>query len=410
MNSEILPELTRFDDALAQLLQHAKVVDEGEELPLNNALGRVLATDIISEINVPQTHCSAMDGYAIRISDLNNASVTHLAISQKITAGEVGKPLLSGTAARIFTGAAIPAGADCVVLQENVRIENDKVIIGKADITKSNIRATGCHIKSQSTILNAGCQLGPQHIGLAASIGRATLPVFRRLKVALISTGDELIEPGQPLAAGKIYNANHYTLHNLLINLDCDVTDIDPIADDLALTRTRLSQAADQHDLIITIGGVSLGDKDYVKQAVSELGQIKLWRIRIKPGKPFAYGTIGNASVIGLPGNPVSSFVTFCLLARPFILKSQGRKNVLPTTLSVIVDFERSKTSTRREFMRVISHKHDDGQLYVSPCDSQDSATLMSTIEADGLLCIPENQSIEKGRRFEMIPLPQISH
>jgi molybdopterin molybdotransferase len=408
MNSCDTPGLISVDQAIAQLLTHARAPLHIEALPLSAALGRVLAHDISSTINVPPFDCSAMDGYAIRSSDVKNAGV-HLPLSQRIAAGDAAQPLLPGTAARILTGAPVPAGADCVVIQENCLREDDDVIINAICKAGDNIRYAGCHLHTGALMLKAGTRLQPHHLGLAASIGTAQLTVYKRIRVALLSTGNELVEPGQPLQRGQIYNSNHAMLKALLERLQCEVVDLGAIADDLALTTETLRRAADECDLIISSGGVSVGEEDHIKQAITTLGRLELWKISIKPGKPLAFAHVGETPLIGLPGNPVSSFITFCLLARPFILKSQGISEVLPKPMMVRAGYEQHKAGKRREYLRAALQQHDDGLLYATPLQNQDSATLLSLTNADGLLCIPENREIRRGDALEFFSIASLT-
>jgi len=408
MSSCDTPDLIPVDQAIEQLLTHAQAPSQRETLALSAALGRVLAHDITSTLNVPPFDCSAMDGYAIRSVDVQIAG-TRLSISQRIAAGDTAQPLLPGTAARILTGAPLPTGADCVVIQESCERAGNDVIINNIGKSGDNIRRAGCHLHQGQLVLKAGTRLQPYHLGLAASIGLAQLTVYKRLKVALLSTGDELVEPGQTLHSGQIYNSNHIMLKALLERLHCEVLDLGTIADDLALTTETLHHAASECDLIISSGGVSVGEEDHIKQAITTLGRLELWKLCIKPGKPLAFAHIDNTPLIGLPGNPVSSFITFCLLARPFILKSQGISKVLPKPITVRADYEQHRMGRRREYLRATLQQHDDGMLYATPLANQDSATLLSLAQADGLLCIPENREIRHGDVLEFFPLSSLT-
>ncbi|MGL4995568.1 MAG: molybdopterin molybdotransferase MoeA, partial [Deefgea sp.] len=299
-----------FDTALANLLAAARRITEVETVPLLAANGRVLAQDVIAPIDVPGFDNSAMDGYALNIDDFA-VPPTDFLISQRIAAGEVGTNFAAGEAARIFTGAPIPAGANAVAMQEVCCVSDGRVSVAMNLKSGANIRRAGEDIAAQSVVLAAGTRLGSAEIGLAASIGMPSLPVVRALKVALLSTGDELVEPGTDLGAGQIYNSNRYAINTLLQTLGCVVSDFGIVADDRAATIELLKTAAAEHDVVITSGGVSVGEEDHVKAAVEYLGSLDLWKIAMKPGKPFAHGRIGEADFIGLPGNPVSSFVTF---------------------------------------------------------------------------------------------------
>ena len=408
MKSCDTPGLISVDQAIAQLLTHAHAPLQTEALPLSAVLGRVLAHNITSTINVPPFDCSAMDGYAIRSADVQREGA-RLPLSQRIAAGDTAQPLLPGTAARILTGAPLPMGADCVVIQENCEVTDNDVIINAPGKMGDNIRYAGCHLHTGELVLKTGTPLQPHHLGLAASIGVAQLNVYARIKVALLSTGNELVEPGQPLQGGQIYNSNHYMLKALLERLQCEVVDLGAIADDLALTTETLSRAANECDLIISSGGVSVGEEDHIKQAITTLGRLELWKLSIKPGKPLAFAHIGETPLIGLPGNPVSSFITFCLLARPFILKQQGMSELLPKSISVRADYEQHKAGKRREYLRATLQQRANGLLYATPLLNQDSATLLSLTHADGLLCIPENREIRRGDALEFFSLSSLT-
>ncbi|WP_422242155.1 molybdopterin molybdotransferase MoeA, partial [Dokdonella sp.] len=307
--------LKPLDLALAELLAHAVQLNGVESISTFDADGRVLAEDLRSALHVPPQDNSSMDGYAMRCADVPTAGAV-LSVSQRIPAGSVALPLLAGTAARIFTGAAIPAGADTVVMQEEC--ETLPELNGKVQIRVNAlptvgqwIRRAGEDVTLGAVVLQKGERLTPASIGLAASIGMATLPVVRRPKVALFSTGDELVMPGdiapENMPAGSIYNSNRFFLRAMLQRLGCEVTDFGIVPDNLDATKTALSNAAQAHDLILTSGGVSVGEEDHIKPAVQTLGELNLWQIAIKPGKPFAYGNVGQTHFIGLPGNPVSS-------------------------------------------------------------------------------------------------------
>ncbi len=390
------------DEALEQLLAHARPVDTIESVPTDAALGRVLALAQRSSIGVPAADNSAMDGYAIRHRDLT-AIPAQLPVSQRIAAGATGTPLAAGTAARIFTGAAIPPGADAVVMQEHCERHGDIVTINKPVSAGQNIRRAGEDIKAGTAILPAGIRLAPQHLGLAASVGCATLPVFRRLRVALLITGDELITPGQPLSPGKIYDSNRYVLTGLLRAWGFDVIDPGIVPDDFDAVCAALRDAAAHADVIISSGGVSVGEEDHVRNAIEAIGTLQLWRIAIKPGKPLAFGRIAETPVIGLPGNPVSVFVTGCLYARPYLLRRQGITDVLPRFLSVRAAFKRDRPDTRREYLR--ARLTGDGAAMVAEIyKHQGSGVLSSTTWADGFVRVPENQTVTEGQMVDYVP------
>ncbi len=389
-----------FATALANLLAAARRVREFEHLDLLAANGRVLAHDVISPLAVPGFDNSAMDGYALNIADFNSPPADFL-LSQRIAAGEVGQALAVGEAARIFTGAPIPAGANAVAMQEVCTVNDGRVTVTMPLKNGANIRRAGEDIAAQSVVLTAGTRLGAAEIGLAASIGCPTLPVVPPLKVALLSTGDELVEPGKPLAAGQIYNSNRYALHTLLQTLGCAVTDFGIVADDRAATIELLTMAAEQNDVVITSGGVSVGEEDHVKAAVEYLGSLDLWKIAMKPGKPFAHGRIGEADFIGLPGNPVSSMVTFLMLVRPFLLARQGVTALDPVSLPLIAAFDWKKAGDRREFLRV--RLNAAGQIELFP--RQGSGVLTSMVWGDGLVDLAAGQTISAGDTVNYLPL-----
>jgi molybdopterin molybdotransferase len=390
------------DEALTQLLAAAKPVAEVEDVPTLEASGRVLARAQRSTMDVPPMDNSAMDGYAVRSRDAHAGAV--LKVGQKIMAGSVGKALEPGTAARIFTGAPIPHGADAVVMQEHTRSEGDKVVIDRAPEPGQFVRFIGSDIRKGAEILPAGRRLAPQDTGLAASVGIKTLPVYRKVRLALFFTGDELVMPGEPLAPGRIYNSNRFTLRGLAQAFDCQLADYGIVPDSLEATRDVLRRAAKECDLIVTSGGVSVGEADYVKPAVEAEGRLLMWRIAMKPGRPLAFGDVGGASFIGLPGNPVSSFVTFLIFVRPFLLKLQGRTSVEPRVITARADFEWPEPDSRREFLRVKWNAQGGLDLY----RTQDSAVLTSTAWADGLVDNPAGRAIRKGESVRFLSYSEL--
>lgn len=392
-----------FDEAVDLLLAGARPVPEVEEVATLDACGRVLARAQVSTLDVPPLDHTSMDGYAVRIDDVVTAG-TRLAIAQRIPAGSVGRPLARGTAARIFTGAPIPDGADAVVMQELCLDEGDTVVINHVPAKGEWIRRAGEDIRIGAEILSAGMRLRPQELGLAASVGLARLSVWRRLRVAVFFTGDELAMPGEPLSAGAIYNSNRFTLRSLLQLLGCEVSDFGIVPDRLEVTRSVLREAAGGHDLILTSGGVSVGEEDHVKPAVQAEGELNLWKIAVKPGKPLAFGRVRDAAFIGLPGNPVSSFVTFVLMVRPFILRTQGVSHTAPRARELRADFDLPKPDPRREFLR--ARINSGGGLDLFP--NQSSAVLMSTVWADGLIDNPPGQAIERGDTVRFLPFSEL--
>ncbi|MDO9007571.1 MAG: molybdopterin molybdotransferase MoeA, partial [Thiobacillus sp.] len=366
---------------LDALLERARAVSETQTVAVAAALGRVLAAPQISAITVPPLDNSAMDGYAARMADLTAAGVK-LPVSQRIQAGEVGVPLAPGSAARIFTGAPVPPGADAVLMQENCTADGEGVVINQLPRAGENIRRAGEDIQAGAHILAAGTRIGAAEMGLAASVGLAELPVLRRLKVACFFTGDELVTPGQALQPGQIYNSNRYTLTGLVNGLGCELIDLGIVPDTLAATEDALARAAREADVVITSGGVSVGEADYVKAAVEKLGTVEMWKVAMKPGKPIVYGRVGHADFIGLPGNPVSAFATFCLFVRPFLLKRMGASQVLYRAFPLRSASSWLKAGDRREFLR--ARIEADGRVAIYP--NQGSGVLTSCAWGDGFI------------------------
>jgi molybdopterin molybdotransferase len=391
--------LLSVDEALAQMLARAKPVADIEEVATLEATGRVLARPQRSTMNVPPLDNSAMDGYAVRVAD-----GPKLKVAQRIMAGSVGAPLAPGTAARIFTGAPIPAGADAVVMQEYCTVEGDRLTLSRSPQPGQWIRRVASDIAKGAEILVAGKRLAPQDTGLAASVGIGTLPVYRRLRLGLFFTGDELVMPGEPLAPGRIYNSNRFTLRGLAETFDCELRDYGIVPDSLEATRDVLRRASGECDVVVTSGGVSVGDADYVKPAVEAEGQLLMWRIAMKPGRPLAFGNVDKAFFIGLPGNPVSSFVTFLIFVRPFILKAQGMTDIAPHTIAARADFDWLEPDTRREFLRARWNRNRGLDLY----PTQDSAVLTSTAWADGLIDNPAGQPIRRGDTVQFLPYSEL--
>ncbi|MCP5326173.1 MAG: molybdopterin molybdotransferase MoeA [Oceanospirillaceae bacterium] len=399
------PGLMPVDQMINALQQQVRAVTQTENVPVGQALGRVLAADITSAVQVPPADNSAMDGYALRLCDYQPGKA--LPISQRIPAGAAPAPLQAGTVARIFTGASVPEGADVVVMQEVCREDNNQLICEKNLIAGDNIRAAGQDIQHGQVVLEKGRKLQPQDLGLLASIGVANVSVYRRLKIALISTGDEIREPGETLAPGQIYNSNRYTLLGLCQAMGFDVLDLGTLADDFAITRNAFAAAAEQADVIISSGGVSVGEEDHVKAAVSALGELNLWRMAIKPGKPFAFGRVGQTPFIGLPGNPSAVFVTFLIVARGYLLACQGVKQKPSAPLQLPIDFELKKPGKRREYYRVrIVQK--DGQLMLEKHPNQSSGVLSSASWADGFAILELDQTFERGQLVPYISFSQL--
>ncbi|WP_062311265.1 molybdopterin molybdotransferase MoeA [Polynucleobacter sinensis] len=404
------PPMLTAQQALEHLLSNAKPVSESERVAMQAALGRVLAQDVNSLVDVPPLDNTSMDGYAVRVADTQvPGNILHIA--QRIPAGSVGTTLELGTAARIFTGAPIPPGANAVVMQEDCAIpegSTDQVQINIAPTSGQWIRRRGEDLTVGKAALMAGTFLRPQELGVAASAGLTHLNVKRRVKVATFFTGDELSLPGEPLKPGGIYNSNRDTLLACLKSLGCDATDFGIVPDNLGATRDTLRKASKDHDLIITSGGVSVGEEDHIKPAVTAEGRLDLWQIAIKPGKPLAFGAVrksedlkdGEAWFIGLPGNPVSSFVTFLLFVRPFILKLQGREEAQVQSYPMRADFDWSKVDRRNEFLRV--RINPQGGLDLFP--NQSSGVLTSASWGDGLVDCPPGQTFKAGDMVKYIP------
>jgi molybdopterin molybdotransferase len=397
-----------FEEALNKLLAAAKPVEEVRRVPIEASLGRVLAVAQTSSVDVPPLDNSAMDGYAVRAADVTAAGVC-LPVSQRIPAGSVGTPLQPGTAARIFTGAPVPAGADAVVMQERCEHGEAGVVINHVPQAGENVRRAGDDIRTGAEILAVGTRLRPQDIALAASAGLPELPVYRRVRVGVFFTGDELVQPGQPLPPGAIYNSNRFALKALLESLGCEVRDLGAVADTLDATRDALRRAAADNDLVLTSGGVSVGEEDHVKPAVEAEGRLDMWKIAIKPGKPLAFGEVrkegGHAWFIGLPGNPVAAFVTFMMLVRPFILRLQGATAVTPRGLTLPAANAWGKVDPARlEFLRARLTDEGTVELY----RNQGSAVVTSLCWSDGLVLNPAGRAIAPGDAVRFVPFSEL--
>jgi molybdopterin molybdotransferase len=399
--------------ALDVLLTAVRAIADSETVPTLDANGRILAAAQTSQLNVPPMDNTQMDGYAVRSGDCASGQA-RLPVAQRIPAGQVGQALQPGTAARIFTGAMIPPGADAVVMQEMCELEKtaegDVVTIKHSPQAGEWIRRTGEDIRAGSVILPAGTRLRAQELGLAASVGLAVLPVVRKLRVAVFFTGDELAMPGEALKPGAIYNSNRFTLRGLIENLGCEISDYGIVPDSLAATRDTLRRAGQENDLIITSGGVSVGEEDHIKPAVEAEGRLDMWQIAIKPGKPLAFGEVNRAGrhdtafFVGLPGNPVSSFVTFLLFVRPFILRLQGVPNVAPKTYTMRADFAWPRADRRNEFLRAKINAEGGLDLFAN----QSSAVLTSTVWGDGLVDNPPGRTIARGDLVQFMPFSEL--
>ena len=399
--------LTPIDEALEKLLIDLPRTEGTELVTLADACGRVLTERLVASINVPSHANSAMDGYAVCTKDLA-FEPTKLKVVQRIAAGQVGKRLSKGEVARIFTGAPIPEGANAVVMQENCSLVGDQVEILQMVETGENVREVGEDIQVGEVLLHAGHRLRPQDIGLAASNGLHKLSVERNLTVAVITTGNELVLPGNELKDGQIYNSNFFTLSTLLRLLNVEVIELGIVEDDLVTTTQTLEEAARVADCIISTGGVTVGEEDYVKAAVESVGSLDLWKLAIKPGKPFASGKVHNTQFFGLPGNPVSTFVTFVLLVRPCLLAMLGCSSPMATLFQAQAAFDSDKSGERQQYLRVYLGKDGKGRPELKSCDNQSSGAGSSLCRADGLAIIPPYTSVARGDTLEFIPFSEL--
>jgi molybdopterin molybdotransferase len=398
--------LRPVDEAIAELLKHAPLPPKSERVPLAQALGRTLAEPVQAASAMPAWDNSAMDGYALRAADLPGGE-GWLPLAGRITAGDAAQvELPAGTAVRIFTGAPLPAGADTVVPQELARVKDDGVWLASVP-AGANVRRQGEEFAAGSRVLEAGIRLRPQEIGLLASLGRAEVTVYRPLRVGLLSSGNELREPGQTLAPGQIYNANRYSLDGVLRGLGLEVHDYGILVDELAASRDSLSLAASELDVLITSGGVSVGEEDHLKQAVRELGELHLWRLAIQPGKPLAFGSVCGKPWIGLPGNPAAALITALVVARPFLLRAQGRQDVLARPLRVPAAFDWSTSNPRRQYLRA-RLETTEGQPQAVLHPRQGSAMLAAACWADGLAVVEREHTLMRGELVDFLPFADL--
>lgn len=398
--------LKPVDEAIDELLARLPALPPVEHVPLSEALGRVLAEPLSAPFAVPAWDNSAMDGYALCAADLP-AEGGWLPLAGRIAAGDAAdQPLPAGHAVRIFTGAPLPPGADSVVAQEDCEIEADRVRLPAVKLG-AHVRRQGEEVEADEAVLQAGKRLRPQEIGLLASFGVARVAVYRRLRVGLLSSGNELREPGQPLAPGQIYNSNRYCLLGVLRSLGMEVHDYEILADELGASRDALALAASEWDMLITSGGVSVGEEDHLKQAIRELGELHLWRLAIQPGKPLAFGEVNGKPWIGLPGNPAAALITSLVVARPFLLRAQGCTEALPKPLRLPAGFAWSKPNKRRQYLRA-RLENRDGELRVCLHPRQGSAMLTSASWAEGLAIVEINRTLQEGETVEYLPFSEL--
>ncbi len=409
--------LMSVDEALALLAERVRAVAEAEIVPLADGLDRILAEDVRATRSVPPHDNAAVDGYAVYFDDLDPERETRLPVTGRAAAGHpLGRPQRRGEAVRIFTGAPMPSGVDdadgpeTVMMQEDCRMNGDAVMIRPGIKRGGNRRKTGEDVKAGAVILPAGQRLRPQDLGLAASIGLATLPVSRALEVALFSTGDELCEPGSPPPPGCVYDANRLTLAALLRRLGCRVGDLGILPDRLEVIRAALDEAARRYDAVITSGGMSTGEEDHIKAAVEALGTLHFWRLAIKPGRPLALGQIRGKPFIGLPGNPVAMMVTFLRFARPVLLRLMGARDTAPVLYRVRAGFEHRKKEGRREWVRARLAADQDGALAARKFPRDGAGILSSLVESDGLVELPESLTrLDAGSMVDFLPFSEVS-
>jgi molybdopterin molybdotransferase len=408
--------LIRAAEALTLLAERTGPMVGTEDVPLDEAAGRILAEDVTSPIDVPQHDNSAVDGYAVFFDDLAADGPTRLPVTGRAAAGHpLGRAAKRGEAIRIFTGAPMPDGPDTVMMQEDCREDVGIVSIAPGIKRGSNRRKAGEDVRAGGRVLRCGTRLRPQEVGLAASIGRTTVAVYRRLRAAVFSTGDEVREPGHPLPAGTIYDSNRYTVKAALRQLGCAVTDLGILADDAKAIMEALRTAASEHDVLLTSGGMSVGEEDHMRRAIEALGKLHFWMLAIKPGRPVALGQIGAGGgatipIIGLPGNPVAVMVTFLVVARPLLLRLSGATDITPTHYRVRAGFDYRKKQDRREFVRARLSPGADGIACAEKHGGSGAGVLSSLVGADGLVELPEDVTrLEKGTMVDFLPFSEVS-
>ena len=407
-------KLMRADEALELLGRRVVRVTESEAVPLDAALGRILAEDVVAPRDVPSHDNSAVDGYAVFFDDLDPKHDTVLPVTGRAAAGHpLGRAAKRGEAIRIFTGAPMPEGPDCVMMQEDCKLANEldgeRVVLRPGLKRGANRRARAEDVAAGHTVLHAGARLRPQDLGQAAAVGRRELLTSKSLRVALFSTGDELREPGAPLEPGCIYDSNRTIIHGLLAGMGCAITDLGILKDEALSLRAALETAAHGHDLVVTSGGVSVGEEDHVRAAVEALGSLHLWRLAIKPGRPIALGQIGAAAFVGLPGNPVAVMVTFLTIVRPMILRLMGGTGLTPHHFRVAADFSHKKKKDRREWLRARLVRDPAAGWRAVKYPRQGAGILSSMVESEGLVALPEEiTSIEPGTMVDFLPFSEV--
>ena len=397
----VYSKLRPVDEVISYLLDNVEPVPESKKVDLDDALGHYLAEDIVSSVDVPPAANSAMDGYAVISAEITEGGVYD--VSARIPAGSVGDSIEPGSIVRIFTGAQIPPGADAVVIQEDTEVISGQVKVNAVPVVGENIRPLGQDISSGDTILKQGRRLQPQDLGLAASVGKSRVDIYRPLRVSVLSTGDELVDPPGPTAPGQIYNSNRFALAGMLRNLGMEVIDLGIVADTPEATEQALKDGAEQSDCIVSTGGVSVGEEDYVKDIVKKLGALDVWRIAIKPGKPLAFGNVLGTPFFGLPGNPVSTFITFAIVARPYLIASQGGSQLQMPYYFGEADFEH-KSGARREYLRVQTYI-EEGRVKLRKFPTQGSGVMSSVSWATALAEIEIGASVSPGDQLKYLPL-----
>lgn len=405
------PRLLSVDEARARLLRAVVPLADIEEVALALGLGRVLASDVVARVDVPPANNSAMDGFALRYADLLAAAGHALPVAQRIPAGHIAPPLAVGTAARIFTGAEIPPGADVVVMQEDCEYDAQQLVLKPAAVAQvqvgDNIRPRGQDMAAGAVVVARGERLGAAQLGVVAAAGHGTVTVVRRVRVAIFSTGDELLEPGVAPAPGCIYNSNRYALLGYLTQLGCEVVDLGVVPDRREATEHALREAAGRADLVITTGGASVGEEDHLRAALSAVGKVDLWKIAIKPGKPLLFGQVrsgrGTVPVLGLPGNPVAVAVTFMVFAVPFLRALQGAITREIPPLRLPAAFRVQRAGSRTEYLRVRLEPSSIG-VRLARFLNQSSGVLTSMAWADGLAVVPAGVTVEENDRLVYLP------